>query len=204
MMDIAEEMFRDVNAALWRGDIPEVLRSETFKRDIRLNKLERSVRRRVINHLATHGPASGDTPYCLVLMNVVKDAERIGDYVKNLAEIPVISSMTIPEGDLRTELRDIGFGTESLLAPVARVFRDNRKQEAEHMIRTARELSHRADGLLPRIANADYPSRATTSLCLTARFYKRITGHTCNILSSVVMPVHKIDYFDEKELDASN
>jgi hypothetical protein len=35
---------------------------------------------------------------------------------------------------------------------------------------------------------------------LGCRYYKRIGGHVLNILSSVVMPLHKIDYYDEDEI----
>jgi hypothetical protein len=35
------------------------------------------------------------------------------------------------------------------------------------------------------------------------RFYKRIAAHVLNILSSVVMPLHKLDYYDEDLLPES-
>ena len=35
---------------------------------------------------------------------------------------------------------------------------------------------------------------------LLTRFYKRVGAHLVNILSSVVMPLHKVDFFDEAEL----
>jgi len=35
-------------------------------------------------------------------------------------------------------------------------------------------------------------------LALAFRFLKRVNAHLGNIASSVVMPLHKIDYFDEK------
>ena len=42
--------------------------------------------------------------------------------------------------------------------------------------------------------------KSTTALALATRYYKRIGGHVLNILSSVVMPLHKVDYYDEEEL----
>jgi hypothetical protein len=39
-------------------------------------------------------------------------------------------------------------------------------------------------------------------LVLATRFYKRIGGHVLNVLSSVVMPLHKVDYYDEDEVQA--
>jgi hypothetical protein len=32
------------------------------------------------------------------------------------------------------------------------------------------------------------------------RFYKRLGAHVLNVLTSVVMPLHKLDYYDEKEI----
>ena len=43
-------------------------------------------------------------------------------------------------------------------------------------------------------------ARTTTALVLGARFYKRIGGHVLNVLSSVVMPLHKVDYYDEDDI----
>ena len=39
-------------------------------------------------------------------------------------------------------------------------------------------------------------------MVLGARHYKRILAHLMNVLSGVVMPLHKLDFFDEKHLDA--
>ena len=46
----------------------------------------------------------------------------------------------------------------------------------------------------------DYDAGKTTALVLGARYYKRIGGHLLNVLSSVVMPLHKVDYYDEDEV----
>ena len=37
-------------------------------------------------------------------------------------------------------------------------------------------------------------------LTLGSRFYKRIQGHLLNLLSAVVMPLHKLDYYDEDSI----
>ena len=200
MLEQCKNMYGDVNTAFWNSSISEELRNETYKRDIKLNKSERAIRKYVFSHLTAHSGGTADTPYCLVLMNVVKDAERIGDHIKNLAEIPVMSTGDIPEGDIRNELKGIGDEINKLLNEVGSVFRESKRDEAESMIRMGRQITHRSDGLLPRIANSGFSSQATVSAALTARFYKRIVAHTVNILSTVIMPIHKIDFFDEDEL----
>jgi hypothetical protein len=51
------------------------------------------------------------------------------------------------------------------------------------------------------VAGSAYDAATTTSLVLGARYYKRIESHLLNVLSGVVMPLHKLDYYDERVLD---
>ncbi|MEE9132416.1 MAG: PhoU domain-containing protein, partial [Gemmatimonadota bacterium] len=61
-------------------------RTQIYKRDVQVNKLERTIRKQVIAHLSLAG-SSASLPYCLLLMSLVKDVERLGDYAKNLSEV---------------------------------------------------------------------------------------------------------------------
>ena len=74
------------------------------------------------------------------------------------------------------------------------------REQALSLIRHGKDLAQRADGLLQRIARSPHTPGQTTALVLGARYYKRIGGHVLNLLSSVVMPLHKIDYYDEDEV----
>ena len=67
-------------------------------------------------------------------------------------------------------------------------------------IRQGRDLAHRCETLILRIARASYDASTTAVLVLCARYYKRIGGHAINVLSAVVMPLHKVDYYDEEEI----
>ncbi len=201
MLELAETMFSEVNVALWGEAVSKELVKETYERDILINQLERSIRKQAMGRL-TANPGPSELPYCFVLINVVKDAERIGDYVKNLVELNDIASIVIPEGSIRTELRAIGQEIEAALARVGPVFDAGDREEAEALVRKGRELSKQADQQLPRISAAGYDSNTTVTLVLMSRFYKRVICHTVNILSTVIMPLHKIDYFDEEELVA--
>ena len=68
------------------------------------------------------------------------------------------------------------------------------------MIQQGRDMAHRCDALVARISQSSYDACATTALVLGTRYYKRIGGHVLNVLSSVVMPLHKVDYFNEAEV----
>ncbi|MCH8936264.1 MAG: PhoU domain-containing protein, partial [Gemmatimonadetes bacterium] len=73
-------------------------RTQIYKQDVKVNKLERKIRKQVIAHLSIAGN-SADVPYSLLLMSLVKDVERIGDYAKNLAETLDVSGAILPDDD---------------------------------------------------------------------------------------------------------
>lgn len=176
-------------------------RTQIYKQDVKVNKLERKIRKQVIAHLSIAGN-SADVPYSLLLMSLVKDVERIGDYAKNLAETLDVSGAILPDDDTVAELREIRNGIEGTFEAVAEVFAQSDEEEAVALIRQGRDMSHRCDALIDRIAKGDYDAATTVAVTLGTRFYKRIGAHLLNILSGVVMPLHKLDYYDEKVLKA--
>ena len=176
-------------------------RTQIYKQDVKVNKLERKIRKQVIAHLSVAGN-SADVPYSLLLMSLVKDVERIGDYAKNLAETLDVSGAILPDDDTVAELREIRNGIEGTFEAVAEVFARSDEEEAVALIRQGRDMSHRCDALIDRIAKGDYDAATTVAVTLGTRFYKRIGAHLLNILSGVVMPLHKLDYYDEKVLEA--
>ena len=176
-------------------------RTQIYKQDVKVNKLERKIRKQVIAHLSIAGN-SADVPYSLLLMSLVKDVERIGDYAKNLAETLDVSGAMLPDDDTVAELREIRTGIEGTFEAVAEVFAQSDEEEAVALIRQGRDMSHRCDALINRIAKGDYDAATTVAVTLGTRFYKRIGAHLLNILSGVVMPLHKLDYYDEKVLEA--
>jgi len=197
MLDLASATFTEVHAALWAGEMTEDLRRKVLDRDARINQIERAVRKDVYEHIV-----SGDArrmAKCFVLINVVKDAERIGDYVKNLVD-PVIDPSVAPQSALVTRVRQMGDETGQLLARVKPVFEAADAEQAEVLLRKGRESAEACGRLMAEIATARMESEATTSLVLVNRFYKRINAHATNILSAIIMPVHQIDYFDEPDL----
>ncbi len=98
------------------------------------------------------------------------------------------------------ELREIRAGVEAAFAATAEVFAISDRESAVELIRQGRDVAHRCDVLVEKISRSSYDANTATALVLGTRFYKRIGGHVLNVLSSVVMPLHKLDYYDEKEI----
>lgn len=173
--------------------------TKIYKTDVGVNKLERTIRKQVIAHLSLRG-TSASLPYCLLLMSLVKDVERIGDYAKNLAEVKEYHPDPLPEDDILAQLREIRAGVETSFAETAEVFATSDRERALALTHEGRELTHRCDALVERVARSDHEARTAVALALGARFYKRTAAHLLNVLSSVVMPLHKLDYYDEDEI----
>ncbi len=173
--------------------------TEISKRDVAINKLERSIRLQVIAHL-TLSSGRRDVPYCLLLMSIVKDVERIGDYAKNLSEVRRDGGAPVPHDEHGDELRELRRIVEQAFSETSDVFRHSDSTAAAGLMAELRSVNRRCDELIARVARSDYDAATTTSLVLGARYYKRIGAHVLNVLSGVVMPLHKLDYYDERAL----
>jgi len=174
-------------------------KTAVYKTDVKVNKLERKIRKQVIAHLSLTSERTS-VPYCLLLMSLVKDVERIGDYAKNLSEVRDYHPSSLPDDQIVQEMREIRSEIEHGFAEIASVFETSDHERAVELIREGRDLTRRCDGVVGRVARSDYSAATATCVVMGARFYKRIAAHVLNVLSSVVMPLHKLDYYDEKRL----
>ena len=86
MLAIGHEMYDYASAGLLEGRLEGDPLQRIYERDKKINKIERKIRRRVVERLSLNSTRA-DIPSALIFMNAVKDGERIGDYVKNLHEV---------------------------------------------------------------------------------------------------------------------
>ena len=195
MLNLTREMSHSAGQIFFGEDHDENAQDRVHKTDAEVNELERVIRRSLMTHLAIPGN-SADAPYSLLLMSLVKDVERLGDYAKNLSEIVEIGPDVLPEGAALDELKLIRKNVESAYQGCANVVLSSRKGEAAELIQQGRETARQCDGLITTIGKSDYDASTTTAYILGTRYYKRINAHVLNVLSSVVMPLDKVDYFE--------
>lgn len=201
MMRVTHQMTVTAGDVYFSGQADPRTRASLYEIDIEVNRLERSVRKRLVAHLSIPGNER-DVPHCLALMSLVKDVERLGDYAKNLAETIDLHPGRLPEGEIVTELGGIRRSTEDSFDRSAGVFAEFDREAAIALIQQGRLTTRRCDELLERIAASNYDSSTTTVLVLGSRYYKRIAAHILNVLSAVVMPLHKLDYYDEDSIES--
>ena len=196
MLQLAHDMNFAAGQIFFEEDYRKTGRAKIYEWDNEVNELERTIRRQVVTHLSVPGNAA-DIPYSLLLISLVKDVERLGDYAKNLSELVDVRDKPLPEGPAHSELMMIRRRVELAFQSFADVFVRSRKDEAVELIKQGRETARRCDQLISAVGRSDYDAATTTSFILGTRYYKRIGGHVLNVLSSVVMPLDRVDYYDE-------
>ena len=200
MLSLTSDMALAAGRIYFDGQGGPDARQRIYDQDIQVNKLEREIRKLIVAHLSIR-QRSADLPHCLFLLSLVKDVERLGDYAKNLAELHRHRRRTAaPTTSGPTSSGTIRLSVERAFRDTPDVVSSGDADRAMRLIDEGRQGMKRCEALLRSVAQAEYDARTAVSLALGARYYKRFHGHLLNILSSVVMPLHKLDFFDEDEI----
>ena len=141
-----------------------------------------------------------DLPRVLIAMNVVKDAERIGDQSKNVFDIGN-AGIDLSDADDLKWLQGIRDQTSNLIAECARIYQERDEEAAHKLIPKMDVYLDEFDACIQRQMDSEGSPRQAVPRALLCRYLKRITAHLMNMLTSLVMPVHRLDYYDEKKAD---
>lgn len=200
MLELSRGVTLEAGGIYFSGEADPEQRIRLLQQDVQINKLERRIRKQVVTHLSLSGNTPS-APYCLLLMSLVKDVERIGDYAKNLAEVIDFRTGPPAQDELTEELKNVRAGVEGMFETASAVFEASDRERATRLIEEGKQLGRRCDALVERIALSDYDARGAAAAVLGARYYKRIAGHLLNVMTGVVMPLHKLDYYDEDDVE---
>lgn len=168
------------------------------QRDVEVNALQRTIRRQVVAHLSIEG-SRADVPYSLLLVSLVKDVERLGDYAKNLSEVRAVHPAALPDDEIVRELKGVRDWIAADYKVLKNILEETDRATADRLITEGRQISRQLDELIGRIASAGYEGRTAVAVVMGTRFYKRFVGHIINLLTGIVQPLHKLDYYDEDE-----
>ncbi|MFB3112107.1 MAG: PhoU domain-containing protein [Gemmatimonadales bacterium] len=196
MLETTHKMNVMAGRIVFENDAPPEAVEQIYRSDVRVNKAERKLRKIVITHMAV-GPDLTTIPHTLLLMSLVKDVERLGDYAKNLTELRDFFDDPFPNSIEGTELQLVRKTTEDAFDAVRAVLDGADQEAATDRIRQLKDAGRRCDNLIPAIARSAASTEEAVVLTATSRHYKRIGGHLMNLFTSVVMPLHKVDYYDE-------
>jgi phosphate transport system protein len=186
----------DMAMAALLGEVDvKAVKKQVKTTDKRVNEGERTIRRELVVHASVVG--SIDTPALLVYMSIVKDIERVGDYAKNLLDLSRDGASLAAHDDWRT-LRDEVAG---LITETAETFAERDTDRARGLIADGDAMLDRYDDAVSALVRGTDTSTDAVARALSLRYLKRIVAHLTNVLSSVVMPLDRLDYFDEDPED---
>lgn len=196
MLVASKNMFETACDAVFLGknDINRT-RRRLVKIDSRINTLQQIIRRDIIMHVAVQGTA--DIVPCLVMMSITKDAERTGDYSKNIAEIAE-HCPTINKDPLIETLAEMRTTISSWYEKTKWAFENTDKDLARTTREEAYRLERQCDKMLWELTDENL-GRNAAAVALLIRYFKRIVAHLGNILTTVVMPFDKIDYYEKED-----
>lgn len=188
MLTDGRHMFDSALTVLVSGGDPSGIREDVFTTDKRINQNEQALRRELVVHGIVHGTSS--FPQLLVLMSLAKDAERIGDYAKNLLDLARHNSQL--DDAERAVIQGLGQRASELLRQAAAVFIGQDEAKARNLLAEEEAFRHECEEQVSTWVDDQGRNRAAACLCI--RFVKRIGGHAGNVISSVCMPLDKLDF----------
>lgn len=199
MLEISRDMFLEAVRILRESD-DEVVNLEVRKKDRVVNQYIQEVRRKVMTHCTVQGPRS--LPSGMVLVSIVIDMERIGDYCKNILDLATVHPQRLSVAHYEESLARIEEEIKARFDNTINVLRNQDVEKARAMMKTFKaEISGICDridddlvgGKVKNLSSAD-----SASLALYVRYLKRISAHLNNIVTSVVNPFDRIG-FREKQ-----
>jgi len=195
MLNRANNMFDNASAQLRGREVPHP-DIDIFYEERKVDKTERAVRKKVLIHLSATGAM--DTPGAIILIGIVIDIERVGDYTTNILELARAANIKLDAGILDDELTEIELEVEHMFDVVSKAFEEYDKDVAETVIN--KRLTGRCEILLHQLMTEDVGLKVQNAVvaALYIRYLKRIAAHLLNIATSLVQPFDKVRFMPKE------
>lgn len=201
MLAQCQDAYRIATEAVFGERDPTSSGEELLALDQEINRTERAIRRELLVHGTVRG-AELDLGLMLTYMSVAKDIERIGDKCKDIWELTGMGA-NFSVGDDLEELAKHRDHVAELITWTLDAFTTEDAGKVHELITTIRDDAAHYDTHVLHFVQSEMPSRHAAPRALFYRYVKRLSLHLSNILSSVVMPVDRLDFYRrEKAIDA--
>ena len=155
---------------------------------------ERMVRRTILEHLSIN--PQQDLVASLVLVSMVQDVERIGDFARGLNELSTLAKSP-RGGEFNDELRSLASRIRPNLEICEKAFREDDIEQARQVITSHTRIKADLNEYSRRIAESDLTADMAVVYGSAARILRRVSAHLSNIASSVVQPFDRMRHGDE-------
>jgi phosphate uptake regulator len=194
MLDITQAMYAEAKESLRQREDSEIDLG-IKETDKKVNSYEREVRRMVVNHLVVIGPV--DLPSGLVLISIIIDIERIGDYAKNMVELALDHPGKLHGGEFEERISRIEEGLGDNFIQTKKCFEEADANIALELLEKYAWVNDACDEIVTDVVrekDKSIPPGDAAALVLYTRWLKRINSHLRNITTSVVNPFDRIGF----------
>lgn len=198
MLEFDERMYDASSTSLREQDNAEV-ELDIKQTDRKINKYQREVRRHVLTHLSVTG--TQNLVPGLILLTIIIDVERIGDYTKNILDLAVRHPERLNAGKHESVLQEIEQSISESFPVVIEALKTQSKEAAREIMKRENHLARAGDSIVYDMVTAtDAPSRpgSAVALAMYARYLKRINAHLTNVASAMVNPFPRIGFREKK------
>lgn len=199
MLEFDQKMYLAARQTLRDSDTAE-LPFDIRSTDRKINKYEREVRRKVLTHLTVAG--TQNLVPGLILVSIVIDVERIGDYTKNIYALATKNKKRLAGGKCEKTLSEIEAVVEKNMRQTIHILRTHDKEEARSVMKIEDETAKKSDKIVSDMITSKDETLSTgqaVSLAMYARYLKRINAHLTNISSAIVNPFPRIGFREKKK-----
>ena len=196
MLTLSHEMFVDSVNALRSGEKNKVIKS-IKQRDTDINEYHRDIRKKVVTYYSISKDVT-NIHSGLVLINMVVDIERLGDYTKNILDLAKHHPEKLISENISDDLRVIEKAVIGRFGDTIRAVEKMDEEIAKDLIKSYRnDLGKLSDSLVASSISGNLQigeEHKASSMVLYARYLKRIGAHLKNITSVVVNPFESVGY----------
>jgi phosphate uptake regulator len=151
----------------------------------------------VVTHYAVSQDIN-DLPNGLVLLNMVVDVERVGDYTKNILDLALNHPNTIRSEDFSEDLHHVENEVIERFRKTLEAIHTQDADVARSLMKTYKEtLTNVSDTIVNGCISGEIrlgDECQTVALALYARYLKRIGAHLKNITTVLVNPFDAVGY----------
>ena len=192
MMVLSNQIFNKAIRYLRENEDLDAIKA-LKKRDVEINLFQKDVRRKVVTHYAVSQNVE-DLPNGLVLLNMVVDVERVGDYTKDLA---LNYPDTMLAEEFSSELAEIEREVISRFEKTITAINSQDEEVARSLMATYKDVVSSSDNIVNGCISGELSQGSeskSVTLALYARYLKRIAAHLKNISTILVNPFEAVGY----------
>jgi len=198
MIDVAYRMFTTVKGMIREGAGKELF-EEVKKEDYLLNHFEKSIRKKVFEHVSVNEKGDQDLYSAILLATIVGDIERLGDYCKNMSEVAEVKHLLVDEKMNKKVVEHLENLTVMFKA-TTKALKNADSTKVASIFDNQFAMKTEIDDCLMELATRKIENNENfVAYALLFRYMKRVGAHLKNIASSMTNPIDMIGYYMEKD-----